>query len=206
MRELASIGLIILEHPNFSWGFFNFGLRRSARPLPRCYSFRLASRGKRDIKTKRDLLLPRRPKLRNPQLKSWGCCSILQSLSRSGYARKSDAPYTAGFLKPAKYCDRFRSLKGTQTMLKRTTALLLLSLSFIGCSRTAENSSQSNKNAAAPNAETPGQAKGTDGNTPLLTAVNKGDTIEVRRLVEAGADVNAANESGVTPLMNAAGM
>jgi ankyrin repeat protein len=28
----------------------------------------------------------------------------------------------------------------------------------------------------------------------------------VRRLVEAGAEVNAASNSGVTPLMNAAGM
>jgi ankyrin repeat protein len=97
-------------------------------------------------------------------------------------------------------------------MSKFTASLLLVSLSFIGCSRTAEDksvrpdSSQSNKNAAAPNPETPDQAKGTDGNTPLLSAVNKGDTIEVHRLVEAGADVNAANESGVTPLMNAAGM
>jgi ankyrin repeat protein len=103
-------------------------------------------------------------------------------------------------------------LKSTTSLLF-TTSLLLLSLSFIGCSRTAEDksvrpdSSQSNKNAAAPNAvESPGQAKGTDGNTPLLSAVNKGDTVEVRRLVEAGADVNAANDSGVTPLMNAAGM
>jgi len=29
-----------LNTPNFSWGFFNFGLlRRSARSLPHCYSF-----------------------------------------------------------------------------------------------------------------------------------------------------------------------
>jgi hypothetical protein len=58
-----------LNTPNFSWGFFNFGLRRSARSLPRCYSFPLASRGKRDIKTKRDLLLRRRLTLKIPQLK-----------------------------------------------------------------------------------------------------------------------------------------
>jgi hypothetical protein len=58
-----------LNTPNFSWGFFNFGLRRSARPLPRCYSFPLASRAKRDIKTKRDLLLRRRLTLKIPQLK-----------------------------------------------------------------------------------------------------------------------------------------
>ena len=29
------------EHPQLQLGFFNFGLRRSARPLPRCYSFPL---------------------------------------------------------------------------------------------------------------------------------------------------------------------
>ena len=57
------------EPPHFSWAFFNFGLRRSARPLPRCYSFLLASRGKRDIKTTRDLLLRRRLTLKIPQLK-----------------------------------------------------------------------------------------------------------------------------------------
>ena len=88
-------------------------------------------------------------------------------------------------------------------MLKFATALLLVSLSFIGCSR----SSQSNQNASAPQtAEAPAQAKDTDGNTPLLSAVNTGDTAEVRRLIEAGADVNAANNAGVTPLMNAGGM
>jgi len=88
-------------------------------------------------------------------------------------------------------------------MLKRTTALLLVSLSFIGCS----NSTQSNQNAPAPKAAEPAiQAKDSEGKTPLLNAVNTGNTVEVRRLVEAGADVNAATDSGVTPLMNAAGM
>ncbi len=58
-----------LNTPNFSWGFFNFGLRRSARPLPRCYFFPFASRGKRDIKTKGDLLPRRRLTLKIPQLK-----------------------------------------------------------------------------------------------------------------------------------------
>jgi len=91
-------------------------------------------------------------------------------------------------------------------MVKFTTLLLLISLSFIGCSKTADHSSQSNKNVAQPNAETTDPAKGADGNPPLLSAVNKGDTIEVRRLVEAGANVNAETDSGVTPLMNAAGM
>jgi ankyrin repeat protein len=88
-------------------------------------------------------------------------------------------------------------------MLKCTTALLLLSLSIAGCSR----SSQSNQNASTPvAAETPVQATDADGNSPLLLAVNKGDTAEARRLIEAGADVNAANKGGVTPLMNAGGM
>ena len=88
-------------------------------------------------------------------------------------------------------------------MFKFGTVLLLLSLSFIGCS----GSSQSNQNASAPQtAEGAGQATNADGNSPLLNAVNSGDTVELRRLVEAGADVNAASNSGVTPLMNAAGM
>jgi hypothetical protein len=68
-----------LNTPNFSWGFFNFGLRRSARLLPRCYSFPLASRGKRDIKTKRDLLLRRRLMLKIPQLK----LGVLREFSHS---------------------------------------------------------------------------------------------------------------------------
>ena len=77
--------------PNFSWGFFNFGLRRSARPLPRCYSFPLASRGKRDIKTKRDLLLRRRLTLKIPQLKLGVLPEFSHSLVRGGYAQKLDA-------------------------------------------------------------------------------------------------------------------
>ena len=88
-------------------------------------------------------------------------------------------------------------------MFKCTSALLLLSLLFTGCSR----SSQSNQNSTAqPAASTAPQDKDPDGNTPLLLAVNKGDTTEVRRLIQAGADVNTANNAGVTPLMNAGGM
>jgi hypothetical protein len=68
------------QHPQLhSWGFFNFGLCRSARPLPHCYSFTLASRGKRDIKTQRDLLLRRRLTLKIPQLK----LGVLREFSHS---------------------------------------------------------------------------------------------------------------------------
>ena len=86
-------------------------------------------------------------------------------------------------------------------MLKSTAALLLLSISFVGCSRSTET--QANQNASPKTAEA---VNDPDGNTPLIIAVNKGETAEVRRLIEAGADVNAANNAGVTPLMNAGGM
>src|SRR5215470_13085443 len=83
-----------------------------------------------------------------------------------------------------------------------SATLLLISLLYIGCSRSAE----SNKNTAigVPPAAT--EKRDEQGNTPLLLAVNNGDTTEVKKLVDAGADVNAASNSGVTPLMNAAGM
>jgi len=84
-------------------------------------------------------------------------------------------------------------------MRKDATLVLLLALSFVGCSR----SSTASKNTQAPPSL---EARDSEGNSALLRAVNSGDTIEVRRLVEAGADVNSASNSGVTPLMNAAGM
>jgi len=81
--------------------------------------------------------------------------------------------------------------------------ILLLSLLIAGCSK----NTKSNQNASTPeNSPAAMETRDTDGNTALLRAVNSGDTFEVRRLVEAGADVNAANNSGVTPLMNAGGM
>jgi ankyrin repeat protein len=43
--------------------------------------------------------------------------------------------------------------------------------------------------------------KGTGGATPLMYAVLYGDADAVRRLLEAGADVNARNEAGATALM-----
>jgi len=91
-------------------------------------------------------------------------------------------------------------LKGMNTMRKDATLLLLLALSVVGCSKP----STASKNAQAPPPSL--EAKDTEGNSALLRAVNSGDTNEVRRLVDAGADVNSASNSGVSPLMNAAGM
>src|SRR4030095_9579257 len=88
--------------------------------------------------------------------------------------------------------------KGMITMRKDATLLLLLAL-IPGCSK----SSTATKNAPAPPSV---EAKDSEGNSALLRAVNNGDTTEVRRLVEAGADVNSSSNSGVTPLMNAAEM
>jgi uncharacterized protein len=85
----------------------------------------------------------------------------------------------------------------------KSTVLLILALSLTACSRA---STSRNEAPATPSERAALEAKDADGNTPLLAAVNRSDTIEVRRLVEAGADVNAATASGVTPLMNAAGM
>ncbi|HSB10727.1 MAG TPA: ankyrin repeat domain-containing protein [Blastocatellia bacterium] len=88
-------------------------------------------------------------------------------------------------------------------MMVTRTILVLLLLSFAGCSK----DSKPNQNASAPqNDKAALEARDTDGNTPLLRAVNSGDNFEVRRLVDAGADINAATNSGVTPLMNAGGM
>jgi ankyrin repeat protein len=43
--------------------------------------------------------------------------------------------------------------------------------------------------------------KGVGGSTPLMYAARYGDGDSLRRLLEAGADPNARNEAGVTPLM-----
>jgi ankyrin repeat protein len=47
-------------------------------------------------------------------------------------------------------------------------------------------------------------ARKPDGSTPLQWAVYEGNTAEVRRLIEAGADVTLANNYGVTPMSLAA--
>jgi len=93
-------------------------------------------------------------------------------------------------------------LKGRAKMRKDILLLLVLALLLGACSK----SSTGNKNSPAAAPQPGMETKDTEGNSALLRAVNTGDTFEVRRLVEAGANVNAENNSGVTPLMNAAGM
>ena len=41
------------------------------------------------------------------------------------------------------------------------------------------------------------------GSADLLTAVRNGDQAQVRKLIEAGADVNTVDKDGTTPLMHA---
>src|SRR5712692_6018660 len=82
----------------------------------------------------------------------------------------------------------------------------LMLLALVVFLLTACNSSKANKNAPSQAAQAANEVKDPEGNTALLRAVNEGNTTEVRRLVEAGADVNAANNTGITPVMNAAGM
>ncbi len=87
-------------------------------------------------------------------------------------------------------------------MRKDTLLLLVLALLLGACGK----SSTANKTPQAAAAQPGMETKDTEGKSALLRAVDAGDTFEVRRLVEAGADVNTQNNSGVTPLMNAAGM
>jgi|GEM_PF-1371875 len=96
----------------------------------------------------------------------------------------------------------FTLMKGTFVMRKETMALMLLAVLITACN----HSSTSNNNSQAETPQAANEVKDSDGNTPLLTAVNVGNGIEARRLIEEGADVNAANNTGITPLMNAAGM
>jgi len=56
--------------------------------------------------------------------------------------------------------------------------------------------------AAAPDSGVPADAG--DGTTPLHWAVYRNDAVEVKRLIAAGADVNAQNDYGSTPLSEAA--
>ena len=88
-------------------------------------------------------------------------------------------------------------------MFSRMMVVVVLAVSMIGCARQQGSNQNANSNKSAAAAM---EARDAEGNTALLRAVNSGDTFEVRRLVEAGADVNAASTSGVTPLMNAGGM
>jgi ankyrin repeat protein len=85
--------------------------------------------------------------------------------------------------------------------------LLLLAVLLSACTNPQEsNYNGTTRNESAKPATGVTEAKDSEGNTPLINEVNKGNSEEVRRLIDSGAQVNAASNTGVTPLMNAAGM
>ena len=89
-------------------------------------------------------------------------------------------------------------------MSRITVISLMIALALTaGC----KGSPQSNANAQGNANRQAANLEGRDehGATELKRAVDKDDAFEVRRLVESGADVNAATPEGVTPLMNASG-
>ena len=55
-------------------------------------------------------------------------------------------------------------------------------------------------------AHTPGEPTLAEGTTPLMRAAKNGDAATIRLLLEHGADVNARQKNGTTPLMFAAGI
>jgi uncharacterized protein len=89
-------------------------------------------------------------------------------------------------------------------MSRTKVTFLLIALSLApGCkpSPQSNGNNQANANRQVANAD----GRDEHGATELKRAVDKDDAFEVRRLVESGADVNAATPEGVTPLMNASG-
>src|SRR5689334_6850327 len=79
---------------------------------------------------------------------------------------------------------------------------LMVAAPLVACA----NPPQKNNNAAVTNAAQSNTSTPADGMPPLLREINAGNEEGAKKLIEDGANVNATNESGVTPLMNAAGM
>ena len=100
------------------------------------------------------------------------------------------------------YAERLSTRRKGTVMRKEIMAVALLALLITSCS----HSSTANKNTPGGTTQNANEAKDTEGNTPLLAAVNAGNGTEARRLIDEGADINVANNTGITPLMNAAGM
>ena len=83
---------------------------------------------------------------------------------------------------------------------KEVILLVILALSVVSCASPEE--SQGNAPAAQPAPEVKDQG----GRTPLMRAIDSVDIEGARKLIADGANVNAETLSGVTPLMNAAGI
>jgi ankyrin repeat protein len=62
------------------------------------------------------------------------------------------------------------------------------------------------KTPATQRAHTPGEPTLAEGSTPLMRAAKNGDTAAIRLLLDHGADLNARQKNGTTPLMFAAGL
>ncbi len=62
------------------------------------------------------------------------------------------------------------------------------------------------KSPTLQRAHTPGEPALGEGSTPLMRAAKNGDAATIRLLLDHGADLNARQKNGVTPLMFAAGL
>src|SRR6185295_17855882 len=96
-----------------------------------------------------------------------------------------------------------RLTSGPKGLIMRGKEIILsslLALSALACARTEPKPITAS--APPPAAE----VKDESGRTPLMRAVDSGETEGARKLIEDGADVNAETPAGVTALMNAAGM
>ncbi len=80
----------------------------------------------------------------------------------------------------------------------RTLVFLLLTITLAGCTSTPENNNKTVQ--IDPN------QRDTQGRTPLMQAVQKGDPAAVQAAIDSGGNVNAKTDVGVTPLIMAAGM
>lgn len=89
---------------------------------------------------------------------------------------------------------------------------IILILLITGCSKSASDAdpsapSPSNSNAVSlPTPAAPHDAQATEQLKILSEAMKAEHITEIRRLIQAGADVNVINKNGLTPLMVACGL
>ena len=86
----------------------------------------------------------------------------------------------------------------------REKSTFLLTLALLGASACATPAPAPNTPGGKPTANAPGKPAPAANDTALLAASGKGDNAKVTELLGQGANVNAANEAGSTPLIEAA--